>query len=399
MNKIKEYGKMFMGTIKRIPLFISSAFPKQNNLYVFGAWFGEKYSDNSKALFETALKDSSIKSVWITKNPDVYKKLQSQGFPVEMSASLRGIWLQCRANVAITCTGKDDINSKLIGGAYHIELWHGVGGGKTVGLDDATYRSQMDNLRGRYYRKLEEFPYRHSYFVCTSNEMKKVFMGAFRLPENHYIMAGQPRNDMFYDGNYKIKTLDVSALMGRKVITYMPTHRKTGAEKIDCSKLFDFEELNTFCEQNNCIFLIKKHFYHKHEVENVSKYDYILDWSGQTNIDTNELLMVTDYLITDYSSVATDFLLMGKPVFYYCYDYEDYIRSDRTMYWNYEQISPGPKVFKFNQLMASLKKVVCEDIDEYKPQREKVLDMFYGKQARKMVGEDILECVKDIIKR
>lgn len=399
MNLICECLKMSIGTIKRIPLFISTMIPKQENLYIFGAWFGQKYSDNSKALFETALQDASIKSIWITKNFEIYNLLKNQNLPVEMSTSLRGIWLQCRAKVAITCTGKNDFNSKLLGNAYHIELWHGVGGGKTVGFDDATYRSQMDNIRGRYYRKIEAIPYRHSYFVCTSDEMKRIFLGAFRLPESHYLMAGQPRNDMFYDINYQIKTLDVSELMGRKVIAYLPTHRKNGDEKIDCSKLFDFEQLNTFCKNNNCIFLIKKHFYHKDEIEQISKFEYILDWSNRISVDTNELLMVIDYLITDYSSVATDFLLMKKPVFYYCYDYDEYILNDRTMYWNYDQISPGPKVKNFEQLIESLKLVICEDKDEYKSQRNTILNMFYGEQARKMVGNDILKYIKNIIKR
>lgn len=394
-----NYIKMFLGTIKRLPLFISTIIPKKNNLYVFGAWFGQKYSDNSRALFELALKNNQLQCVWITRNIEVYNFLKSQGLPVQMENSIRGIWTQLRAKVAISCTGKDDFNSKLLGSSYHIELWHGVGGGKTIGFDDEQYCSQMDTIRGRYYQKLEKYPYRNSYFICTSNVMKKVFMRAFRLPESHYIMAGQPRNDMFYDEEYKISTIDISQFKGRKVISYLPTHRKTGTKPIECDKLFDLKKLNDFCKDNGCIFVIKKHFYHKNEVENVGDYEYILDWSNCTDIDTNEFLMVTDYLISDYSSVATDYLLMERPVMYYCYDYKEYIENDRDMYWNYEDITPGPKVENFDQLMNSLNLIIRDNKDEYAEDRQRVLNMFYGKQARKEVGEDILNYIGKLINK
>lgn len=399
MFKLFDYVGMFFGTIKRVPLFVSSIIPKNRNLYIFGAWFGQKYSDNSKALFETALKNNHIRSIWITKNPEIFHQLKEKNLPVAMSSSLIGIWVQCRAKVAVTCTGKDDFNSKLIGSAFHIELWHGVGGGKTIGFDDEVYRKQVDNMRGRYYRKIEKFPYRNSYFVCTSNEMKRVFMSAFRLPQNHYIMGGQPRNDLFFESQYNVKTFDTSELLKRRVISYLPTHRKTGTEQIECSKLFDFKILNEFCKKNNCIFIIRKHFYHRDEIEDVSQFEFILDWSNRTNIDSNELLLVTDYLITDYSSVATDFLLLQRPVFYYCYDYDNYLETDRKMYWNYDDISPGPKVKNFEQLMNYIQKNICEDEDEFIEERKRVLSMFYGNQARKEVGNDIMQSIKDIVER
>lgn len=396
MGATSQYLKMLIGTIKRVPLFITTFIPKQKNLYIFGAWFGQKYSDNSKALFETAIKGNSIKSVWITKNKEVYNLLKKQGKPVEMASSLRGIWLQCRAKVAITCTGKDDFNSKLLGSAYHIELWHGVGGGKTVGFDDAVYRSQMDNIRGRYYRRIEKYPYRNSYFTCTSNVMKEVFMGAFRLPESHYFMAGQPRNDMFYDINYQIRTIDVSKLKGRKVITYLPTHRKAGTESIDCSKLFDLKVINDFCKENGCIFIIKKHFYHKHEIEQLSGFDYILDWTSYIEIDTNELLIVTDYLITDYSSVATDYLLLDRPVIYYCFDLEHYLKEDRDVYWDYDSITPGTKAHNFDELRKSLVEILSGK-DDYKLERKRVRDMFYDPSCQCEAANKILSSVENIV--
>lgn len=396
-SKVLDTIKIVFGTLKRTPLFVSTLIPKNKSLLIFGAWYGKKYSDNTRALFEYANRMTQYNCVWITNSREICESIRKKGYKAELTNSFKGIICQVRAVAAFSCIGKLDFNRFLLGGCIHVECWHGVGGGKKIGYDDATFLEQMDNPRSIFYKKIENYPYRYYYQVCTSEEMKKVFKSAFRLNDNQFIMAGQPRNDMLFDPDYLFTTIDPKIYEGKKIITYMPTHRLCGKKKMACSMLFDLQKLDDFCKRNNCLFIIKKHFYHKDEIENISDYQHIIDLTNTPNIDTNELLMISDYLISDYSSVTADYLLLNRPIFYYCFDLEDYLSNDREMYWPYDVITPGSKSKSFTELLQSLKCVIEDKQDKYADDRERVLNMFYGQQARKMVSQDIMNAVQAII--
>ena len=233
-SKIIDIIKMICGTFKRIPLFISALIPKNKTLLIFGAWYGKKYSDNTRILFEYASKLSQFTCVWITNSKEIRDEIRKKGFNAELSNSCKGIICQVRASVAFSCIGKLDFNRFLLGGCTHIECWHGVGGGKKIGYDDVSFVKQMDNPRSNYYKKIEKYPYRKYYHVCTSEEMKNVFKSAFRLKDDQFIMAGQPRNDMFFDPNYVFTTIDPKRFDSKKVIIYMPTHRLCGKNRLQC---------------------------------------------------------------------------------------------------------------------------------------------------------------------
>lgn len=395
---MKDFIKAILGTIKRIPLFISCVIPKDNKLYIFGSWFGEKYADNSKAIFEYALKHSNKRCVWITKSELVYENLQKQGYPVLMQNSLKGIWIQMRAKVCFSCTGDGDFNRFLLGNCYHVELWHGVGGGKKCGYDDKITHKEFTTPKNLYYKQIERFPLRHSYMLATSDLMKKQHKSAFRVPDNHFIYAGQPRNDMFFDPNYQMKTIDKSFLKGKRFILYMPTHRNEGNKPMQMKNILNLQALNDFCENNDIYFVIKKHFYHRNEVESLGAYPYIVDVTGE-NYDPNEIMMLADYLISDYSSCMTDFLLFDRPAFLFCYDLDEYLSEDRDLYYDIYDIAPSEIATTFDDLISQFHKVIeCgEDCD--KERRNKVRRMFYADDSVNIASGKILDQVEKIIKK
>lgn len=394
---VKELLRTLLGCVKRIPLFFSLLMPRSKNIYIFGAWLGQKFSDNSRALYLHALKHSDKKCIWICNNKQVYDQLQKDGLPVLMAYSPKGIYYQLRAGVAFSCIGDGDFYRQLLGNCVHVELWHGVGGGKKIGLDDKLFRENALSFHGRVYERLEKFPMRKHYFVCTSDEMKQVFRTAFLIPEDHFIYAGQPRNDMFYQPSYESQTISREEFGGKKVIVYMPTHRKGGSVPMPMAELLDLEALNTFCQENNAVFLIKKHFYHRSEKESLEAYPNILDITDRP-VDSNELLMVADYLISDYSSCTADYLLLDRPVFYYCYDYEAYTKEDRDLYWEFEDITPGPRAETFCALLGSLQQTIADGADTFAAERKRVRDMFYDPACQCAASEKILEQVASILK-
>ena len=81
--------------------------PRNPNLWVFGAWFGEKYTDNAKDLFEYITQnEKKIDAIWITRSKSVYKKLNEQNIKCYMNSSLRGIFICLKAKFYIFSSAK-----------------------------------------------------------------------------------------------------------------------------------------------------------------------------------------------------------------------------------------------------------------------------------------------------
>lgn len=390
--------KSILKIISRICMYLCFAVPRSRRIYIFGSWSGQKFSDNSKALFLYALKNTDVKCVWICKNRELLCTMRSKGYQVYMSNSLCGIWYQLRAGVAFSSCSNSDFCEPLLGNCMHVELWHGVGGGKTIGMDDKSYRKYKLSIKERMCSTIESIPLRKHYFVATSSEMKKVFKSAFGIKEDHFIFAGQTRNDMFYDLHYRFETIDKEGFGRKKIILYMPTHRMEGKQLMNCCNLFDMSALNNFCRENDCIFIIKKHFCHREEKEVLNVYENIVDLTHK-QIDTNELLLLADCLISDYSSVTADYLLLNRPILYYCFDYEQYISLDRDLYWTYEQITPGPICNTFSELLIEMRKIIEYNEDEFEDERKRVRDMFYDSSCQQKSSQIILDEVSHLLRR
>lgn len=373
MNKI---NKLF----KYILLYLSMLMPRNKKLLVFGSWFGEKFADNPKYLYLYCLKEG-YNAIWITRSEEVYKELQSKNLPVRMADSISGIWCCLRAKYVFYCTSVKDVINWAVGNAVIVNLWHGVVLKKFFYDDvNSEYAKQKYHI-GEF---LEKIPYRKLIMLCTSDLQKKIFESAFRLPVERIKVWGQPRTDIFYaNSKYSLKKKYES----KKIILYMPTHRKAGTEKIECSKIFDFQALNDLCEKYNAIFLIKKHFYHKNEIEDCSNYPNIVDITTDV-FDSQELLFDADILVSDYSSAYLDYLLLTRPIIFFNYDFEDYINNDRDMYLDYNDVTPGAKVHNYQQFSDEL--VKCLEHGNCEKNYHNVRDMFFDKSIQMPVAQKIL---------
>ena len=388
---IKFYSELF-------PLYLSTLSIRSKRIYVFGAWQGQKFSDNSKYLYLQALKDDSIKAIWITKNRKIYEHMRAKGYPALMHNSLKGIYYQLRAAIYFTSERKKDVSALLIGNATRINLWHGVGL-KRILNDDKINHVKPFNTYGvlkKSLKRLRSYPYRKEYVLSTSETMTKIFSSAFKKTPDKILELGQPRNDVFFDDTLEVENLPF-AEMGKQIILYMPTHRNFGATPIQLCKIFDLAKLDEFCKTNNLLFVVKKHFCHRFDIEHLSGYANILDIT-QTDYDTQLLLKKASILITDYSSCYVDYLLLDRPVIFYNYDYENYVLNDRDLYFDYEQTTPGPKVKTFPCLLNCLEQAVHSDNDEYRKERKRINNIFYSKANQQKVGTKILEYVKQNIR-
>lgn len=377
---IKVIGKYFV-------MYLSMLMPRNKKLCVFGAWLGERFADNSKQLFIEACDRKNLRAVWITKSESVLKEIHDMGYEAYMWGTPKAVWTQLRAGYAIVSNGISDLEHTFLGRSVIIDLWHGIPLKKVV--YDNKYEKDWDSPKQKLRDKLINVPLGKMYFVAPSEMFIPIYQSAFRRKREQIICLGQPRSDIFFADNKPDKYFP-----DKKIILYCPTHRNEGAERVELSKIFDLERLEKFLDESGYYFVIKKHFYHRMEVENLEAYPHIIDITNE-DMDIQRLIMETEILITDYSSIYIDYLLLDSPLLFYCYDYEHYLANDREMYFEYEDVTPGVKAKSFDELLGQLKEVTVNGDSYGKEDRERVKNMFYCKKGQGPVGNILLDMIEN----
>ena len=173
--------------------------------------------------------------------------------------------------------------------------------------------------------------------------------------------VGIPRTDIFFDEDYKKKTCErvyaefPGAKEAKRVILYAPTFR--GNSAVDAHfpmEKLDFEEWGELCKRTDSYLIVKMHPFVQEKINIPEKYrDCIADAAQYREV--NDILFITDLLITDYSSIIYEFSLLRRPMLFYAFDQIMYV-STRDFYEPYEDIVPGRIIKRFDQLMEALEK-------------------------------------------
>ncbi|MBQ3786271.1 MAG: CDP-glycerol glycerophosphotransferase family protein [Lachnospiraceae bacterium] len=372
MNVIEEKIK-YWGQLLLLPLYGSSfLMPRDKNLWLFGSTFGRRFADNPRYLYlyvNRLIRDAGkgkVRPVWISHNKKVISFLNSKGLEAYHYHSLKGIWLALRAKVYIYDNYSKDINFWQSGGALKVNLWHGVG----------NKRINHDNIHDKVrhpenaYEKWCTFPRRLSdekptdHVLCTSKEMGKYFEKAFKLNPGHIINAGYPRCDVLSDVHHPLlkvltpleeKLVDELDAFKQKnpsvrIIAYLPTFR---ASEKEFMKVMDMERFNEYLSQRDYLFVIKPH--PKSVIKAALKdihFERILTVPDETDVYT--FLGWADMLVTDYSSVYTDYMLLDRPVVAFDYDRVEYEKNSRDYFISQDEYMPELKATDMDELMSCM---------------------------------------------
>ncbi|MGW6146673.1 CDP-glycerol glycerophosphotransferase family protein [Bacillus mycoides] len=236
-------------------------------------------------------------------------------------------------------------------GTECIQLWHAAGTIKNFGLLDPNFNKRSKRAQKRFRKVYKNF---HK-IVVGSDLLADIYMDTFSLGPQQMVKTGIPRTDLFFDRirqkNIKEKLLlENPELVNKKVILYAPTFRD---KEINSFKLqLEIREMYRAFHEEYVLLIrlhpaIKDKFYYKSEYS-----QFIYDYSLYPNI--NELFLVTDILITDYSSIPYEFCLLKKPMVFYPYDLEEY-KNQRGIMGEYDSLVPGPVVYSTKELVSIIK--------------------------------------------
>lgn len=334
--------------------------PKKKNLIVLGSGDSKQFQGNPKYLYLYLFnnKNHDIKYYWSAKAKKQQEQLLKLNIPFIDPYTLKGFIIILRAQYhLIEKSSFDTSYTKSIFGRFrYIQTCHGSPQ-KKFGVDAIGQNSSLpltsnqNTLIYKFLKKIKFFS-RHKYYkiLAPSEEIRRIYQRAFE--NNNVIITGYPRNDVMFSKKLLIcnyfEVLNLSKY--KKVILYAPTFR----DNQDCIKPLseNLETQNLELNKLNYLLLVKKHPWQK-SFKIPEGLSNILDVS-QTVDDIQELLPFTDILITDYSGTFFDFMLSKKPVIFYPYDLEDYLKNCRGMYLDYYKDLPGPFAQNETELFSLL---------------------------------------------
>ena len=256
----------------------------------------------------------------------------------------------------------------------HLQCWHGAST-KNSGI--------MAQGSGK---KNFMIPWKDVDYIMSYSETYTTFLNAQMLSAPwKYRITGAPRNDFLFhsDGVSNFTTIFGDAVKRKKIIVYLPTyrhHNDAGNEVRDSKNIFGFTEFLTtefdsFLEENNCKIIYKPHPHEDDMALNLQKGNNLNntlifqnDDLLSNDLDLYELLNAADILITDYSSVFYDFLLLDKPMIFAPTDIESYLERDGFLIESFENWVPGPLAFSQSELQLEISKCL-EEKDYYVEKR------------------------------
>lgn len=364
-----------------------------DKLIVFEVFSGKKYADSPKAIYEYMLNDEKYKDykfVWFFKDPLNYKFLEkNKNTKVIKYGSKDYYFYYSRAKYWITNSTIFHIIRKRKNQEY-VQCWHGTPL-KRLGFDIIKDGNAMNSIKD-IRRKWKGTATKCDYLISPSAFVTEKYKSAFNLrelnPNVKIIEEGYPRNDFL--SNYKKSDVDkikkdLSLPKDKKIILYAPTFRDNEHQSgvgYTYKTALDFEKLKKeFSDEY--IILFRAHYLIANSFDFDKYKDFIFDVSNYDDI--NDLYVISDLLITDYSSVFFDYSILKRPIIFYMYDLDLYKNSLRDFYIDLE-VLPGPIVENEKDLHKAIKDVKSFKVDKkYEEFNKKFTYLEDGKASERVV--------------
>lgn len=345
LRKIKQIaGKLIKLTYKLIYKFISI----DDKLVIFISFHGRGYSDNPRAIYEQMKKDPRFKDfkfIWFIKNHK-QKDIHIDGAQIKEYFSIPYFYYMSKAKYwVINCKMPTYICKKPE--QIYLQTWHGtplkrLAHDIIVPEDVTFYRSgiSFDKMTESYDIDVK----RYNYMISPNAFCTEVFQTSFRIDRDRLIETGYPRNDFITNATKE----DIVHLkqkyhlpLDKKIILYAPTWRDNSyvAAGYTFELKADFHKWKEILGDEYVV-VFKPHYLIINKYKNDQTLNGFL-YSIEAEAEINELYVLSDILVTDYSSVFFDYAVLNRPIYFYMYDLDQYKGELRGFYLDIYTELPG----------------------------------------------------------
>lgn len=383
----KNYRKFMRAKRKRNYIKNHMYIQTEEKTVLFESYQGRSFGCSPKAIFLKMFNDdeySDYKFIWIFRKRQKYLEL----FELEGLLDGRVEVVKCNTKAHRDAFARSKyfiVNTRIPNyiekkpEQYYVQCWHGTPL-KRLGHDIIPDTKAANNSHDELLAMNDRDAIRYDYFLSPSKFASDKFISSFNLKqlnkENTILEKGYPRNDYLF--NYR--TEDISRIKekygipeDKKIILYAPTWRddqhKAG-EGYTYKTEADFDYLRDELS-NDYVILFRAHYYIANKFDFEKYENFVIDVSAVDDI--NELYVVSDILITDYSSVFFDYANLKRPIIFFMYDLKHYMRNLRGFYFGLEEL-PGKIVKEEKDVIK-----IINNLDKYELDNEKKYSDFNKK--------------------
>ncbi len=369
---------------------------------VFESFGGKNYSDSPKYIYEYMRHHyPELNYKWVFSEPEVNQvpgnaqKVKKNSKAYYQAYSDAKFWVS-NARVPLFLNKKPN--------QVYIQTWHGTPLKRLA--NDMKVVRMPGTTTALYKRNFHKEASRWDYLVSPNHYSSEIFRTAFWMPPEKILEIGYPRNDILVNRaddeelQKEIKE-ELNIPEGKKIIMYAPTWRDdeyikkgkyTFELKIDLPRLQ--KELG-----DDYVILLRMHYLIANALDLNGYEDFAIDVSNYNDI--SRLYLISDCLITDYSSVMFDYGILKRPQFFFAYDIEKYDKNLRGFYIDYHKDLPGPIHTEPGELIEGLK-----NIDHVAQTYDKQINAFYNRfcaiengRAAQYIGDMIYETIQQTHKQ
>lgn len=367
MKKLKKIRKNWRVFSYYLYNKVFQKMPLKENWVLCESFFGKSYSDSPKYIYEYLCKNypGKYRFIWV-----VNKKTKIPFSPTKVKRfSIRYAYYLARCKYDVFNVRQPEWVRKREGNIF-LETWHGTPLKKLV-FDQEEVMGASPLYKAQFYKQSRVW----DYLVSANHFSTEAFRSAFRF-DKEMLEFGYPRNDILHYENRDELAAQIKKKLhipeGKKTILYAPTWRDDeyyGRGEYKFALKLDLRLLKKELGPDYVV-LLRTHYFIADSLDvtgledfavNVSKYD-----------DISELYLISDLLITDYSSVFFDYANLKRPILFYTYDLDKYRDMLRGFYMDIETEVPGPLLFTNEEVVDAIK-----DIDSITEQYKQKYEEFY----------------------
>lgn len=324
--------------------WVDALVPKKRTI-IFFAGDGKYYGDNPRYLYEYMRDNTNERLIWWFRDRATVKWANEHGVPAVLGPSMKGLWTALRSGVWVTDHGPP-LPSWAEKKRIVVQLWHGVGPKQVPGKTESA--AVAERLR-TYFSK-------YDLVTVPSREVAPEWGTSITVKQGALVYDGYPRHDAILrcdrnDARQRLRKLLGNEQLPKWVILYAPTWREQGGEVEP-----QWDQLESLLIEKDAMVLIRSHPLYSRWRSNYSS-NRILQFNSDVAPDIYEYLSGIDLLITDYSSLSIDYLVLRRPIIFYMPDFDKYNRV-RGIHWSLPDEFPGDVALTEDEFGRLLKYVL-----------------------------------------
>jgi CDP-glycerol glycerophosphotransferase (TagB/SpsB family) len=346
------------GLIKRLykkVFTLVGMLPADNKLVMFESFLGKQFSCNPRAIYEyLQTNHPEYKLVWSVdkRYADDFKR---KNLPYIERFSVKWLFHMARARYWVS-------NSRLPlwipkpAHTIYLQTWHGTPL-KKLAMDMEEVHmpgTNTETYKNNFYKESRNW----DYLISPNRYSTEIFKRAFQF-DKEMIESGYPRNDYLLQFNNEESIMQVKRRLklplDKKIVLYAPTWRDNefygkGRYKFDIK--LDMEKMQEELGEEYII-ILRMHYLISENLDLTKLKGFAYNFSHHEDI--RELYLISDQLITDYSSVFFDYANLKRPMIFFAYDIASYRDQLRGFYFDFEKEAPGPIVKTTDQVIEQIR--------------------------------------------